>query len=158
MDPEGAFGGVIDIGFDHPSAWPHEARGDQPFVKAGKDQLTSELCRSGDARFIRATLTLPIRGSDEALIVALWAEVPNPAFYAYLDLLDGGPVPNDCAARLANDLSPLADLGSAVTLTFGDGTERPQMTHAKTKDISLDELLDLYEATGTLDRSALKPS
>ncbi|ATG47395.1 hypothetical protein CEW89_07330 [Celeribacter ethanolicus] len=157
-DPEGAFGGVIDIGFDHPSEWLHEPRGDQPFVKAGEDQLASELCRLGNKRYLRATLALPIRGSDEALMVALWAEVPHPAFYAYLELLDGGPVPAETPASLANDLSPMAALNSAVTLTFGDGAARPQVEAIETKEISLDQLLDLYEATGTLDRSALKPT
>ncbi|WP_434286548.1 DUF2199 domain-containing protein [Celeribacter sp. SCSIO 80788] len=157
-DPEGAFGGVIDIGFDHPSVWPHATRGDAPFVKEGDDQLASELCRLGDARYLRATLTLPIRGADEALMVALWVAVPHDVFYAYLELLDGGPVPAETPAHLANDLSPLLALDSAVTLTFGDGSARPQVEELETKEISLDQLLDLYEATGTLDRSALKPS
>lgn len=157
-DPEGAFGGVIDIGFDHPSDWPHEERGEQPFVKVDADQLTSELCRFEDARYLRATLALPIRGSEEALMIALWVEVPHPAFYAYIDLLDGGPVPDDTLATLANDLSPLLPQDSALTLSFGDGTERPTVTSETVKDISLDQLIELYEATGTLDRSALKPS
>ncbi|WP_321362836.1 DUF2199 domain-containing protein [uncultured Celeribacter sp.] len=158
MDPDGPFGGLIDIGFDHPSDWPHEARGEAPFVKAGDDQLASELCRLDDRRFLRATLALPVRGSEEALMVALWVEVPHAVFYAYLDLLDGGAVPDTTPATLANDLSPLAVQGSQVTLGFGDGTARPEAISAEAKDISLDQLIDLYEATGTLERSALKSS
>lgn len=158
MDPNGPFGGVIDIGFDHPSDWPHEARGDQPFVKEGTDQLASELCRLDEARFLRAGVSLPIRGSDEALIIALWAEVPHPMFYAYLELLEGGPVPSATLATLANDLSPLIAQDSPLTLSFGDGTERPQVTLEGATDISLDDLLALYEATGTLSRADLNPS
>ncbi|SFI58408.1 DUF2199 domain-containing protein [Celeribacter neptunius] len=151
-------GGVIDIGFDHPSDWPHEARGEAPFVKAGEDQLASELCRFADGRYLCATLALPIRGSAEALMVALWVEVPHPVFYAYLELLDGGAVPGDTLATLANDLSPLAPQDSPVTLSFGDGTARPSVTLEAIPDISLDQLIDLYEASGTLARSAFKPS
>ena len=158
MAPDGPFGGLIDIGFDHPSDWPHEARGEAPFVKAGDDQLASELCRLDDRRFLRATLALPLRGSDEALMVALWVEVPHAVFYAYLDLLDGGAVPETTLATLANDLLPLAGQETPVTLHFGDGTERPVAALDGVGDISLDQLLDLYEATGTLERSALKSS
>lgn len=157
MDPDGPYGGVIDIGFDHPSDWPHAARGDQDFVKQDADQLTSELCRYGAQRYLRAALSLPIRGSEEQLMIALWVEVPHPVFYAYLALLEGGPVPNDTLATLANDLTPLAPQDAPVTLTFGDGSARPDAS-LETPDISLDHLIDLYDASGTLDRSALKPS
>ncbi|WP_417256073.1 DUF2199 domain-containing protein [Celeribacter halophilus] len=158
MDPDGPFGGLIDIGFDHPSDWPHEPRGDQPFVKAGDDQLASELCRLDDARYLCATLALPVRGAEEVLMIALWVEVPHPVFYAYLDLLNGGAVPESTLATLANDLSPVAAQDSPVTLEFGDGTQRPLATLDGLPDLSLDQLLDLYEASGTLARSALKPS
>ncbi|MCA0045298.1 DUF2199 domain-containing protein [Celeribacter litoreus] len=157
-DPDGPYGGVIDIGFDHPSDWPHGERGDQPFVKAGDDQLASELCRLDDARYLRAMLTLPIRGSEEAVMVALWVEVPHPVFYAYLDLLDGAPVPEPTLATLANALMPVAEQDTAVTLDFGDGSERPTAALDGIAEISLDQLLDLYEASGTVSRSDLKPS
>lgn len=147
--------GIIDIGFDHPSDWPHGARGDAPFVKEGADQLTSELCRAGERRFIRAALSLPIRGSDEALMVALWAEVPHTLFYAYLDTLDGGAPPAQTEATLANDLAPVVALNTAFSLEFGDGTTRPAAKFTPDKDISLDELLALYEASGTLNRDDL---
>lgn len=147
--------GVIDIGFDNPSDWPHGPRGDALFVKEGADQLTSELCRTGERRFIRAGLSLPIRGSDEALMVALWVDVPHALFYAYLDTLDGGTVPDQTAATLANDLSPVATQNTALTLEFGDGTTRPIATFTPAKDISLDDLIALYEASGTLTRGDL---
>ncbi|WP_417247922.1 DUF2199 domain-containing protein [Celeribacter sp.] len=151
-------GGVIDIGFDHPSEWPHSERGDAPFVKEGEDQLTSELCRAGDLRYLRAVLSLPIRGSEEALGVALWIEVPHTVFYAYLDHLDGGTLPANELGILANDITPLADMGSPVTLAFETDGARPQAGIDGLADISLDHLLDLYEASGTLARSDLKPS
>ena len=155
MDTNGPFGGVIDIGFDHPSEWPHAPRGDLAFVKEGADQLVSELCRLGEARYLRATLTLPIRGAEDALVIALWAEVPHPVFYAYLQHLDGGPLPEDTLASLANDLSPLAAQDSALTLSFGDGSERPSVTRTGIADMSFDDLLALYEASGTLARAEL---
>lgn len=151
-------GGVMDVGFDHPSQWPHGARGDQPFVKEGDDQLASELCRYGNQRFLCATLTLPIRGSDDHVVIALWADVPHDAFYAYLDSFDGTAAPAPCDAKLASDLGPIAKAGAEITLTFSGGEARPVASLASgATDISLDHLIDLYEATGTLDRSDLSP-
>ena len=153
-----AQGGVVDIGFDHPSDWPHKARGSADFVKQGADQLTAELCRAGDARYLRAALTLPIRGSDDALNIALWAEVPHAVFYAYLDLLEGGAVPAATLATLANDPSPIAAQDSPLELDFADGTARPVAVIDAQPDISLEQLIDLYTASGTLDRSAFTQS
>lgn len=147
--------GVIDIGFDHPSDWPHAARETQDFIKVDEDQLTSELCRHGDARAIRVTLALPIRGSDETLYVAHWAEVAQPVFYAYIDLLNGANSPTATLGTLANDLAPLALQDSPIALDFGDGTSRPVAKLEGRDDIGLDDLLALYEAAGTLTRDDL---
>ncbi|WP_439104653.1 DUF2199 domain-containing protein [Celeribacter marinus] len=152
-----AQGGVIDIGFDHPSDWPHDTRGDAAFVKAGDDQLTAELCRLGTDRFVRATVMLPVRGSDEAVGIALWAQVPPDTFYAYLDTFEGGPAPETSVATLANDLPPIATPDAALTLAFGDDNTRPSAAiEGGPTDISLDDLIALYEATGTLAHGALK--
>lgn len=151
-------GGVIDIGFDHPSDWPHAPRGEAPFVKEGDDQLASELCRLGDERYLRIALSLPIRGAEDAVGIAAWAQVPHAVFYAYLEMIDGGAAPEQTLGTLANDLGPLTAQDSPLTLSFGDGTTRPAATIETVPDISLDQLLDLYEASGTLDRSALKPA
>lgn len=91
-------------------------------------------------------------------MVAIWVEVPHAAFYGYLELLDGGAVPETTLATLANDLAPVAAQDAPMTLAFGDGQERPVATLEGLSGISLDQLLDLYEASGTLDRNALKPS
>lgn len=149
-------GGVLDIGFDHPSAWTHGERGAEPFVKVGEDQLASELCRFGADRFLCATLTLPIRGSDEHVVFALWVKVPDAGFYAYIETFDGGAAPAPFPGKLSSDLGPLANLGCDVVLSFADAAARPtaQLTHGTT-DISLDQLIDLYEATGTLSRDDL---
>ncbi|SEK71485.1 DUF2199 domain-containing protein [Pacificibacter marinus] len=152
-------GGVMDIGFDHPSAWPHGERGDQPFVKLGDDQLASELCRFGEDRFICATLALPIRGSDEHVVFALWVKVPNEGFYAYIETFDGAASPAPFDGKLSSDLGPLANLGAKVSLEFNDTSTRPTATLAQgATDISLDDLIDLYEATGTLSRDDLSKS
>jgi hypothetical protein len=126
-------------------------------VKAGDDQLASELCRFGDQRFICATLSLPIRGSDDHVVIALWAEVPHEGFYAYIKSLDGGATPAPLAANLSSDLGSICTQGTEIKLSFEIGEARPAATLAAITDISLDHLIDLYEATGTLDRSDLKP-
>jgi len=152
-------GGVMDIGFDHPAAWTHAPRNETPFVKEGDDQLASELCRFGDQRFICATLTLPIRGSDDHVVLALWVKVQDASFYAYIETFDGGDLPAACDGQLSSDLGPFAALSSAVSLSFTDAAARPTATLDNgAKDISFDQLLDLYEATGTLSRDDLSKS
>lgn len=152
-------GGVMDIGFDHPSAWSHAERGAEPFVKVGDDQLASELCRHGADRFICATLTLPIRGTEEHVVFALWVKVPDTGFYAYIETFDGGALPDALDGKLSSDLGPVAALGTPVALSFTDAAARPTavLTDGAT-DISFDHLLDLYEATGTLSRDDLSAS
>lgn len=152
-------GGVLDIGFDHPAAWTHGPREDQPFVKVGDDQLASELCRHDTDRFICATLTLPIRGSDDHVVLALWVKVPDAGFYAYIETFDGGALPDAMTGLLSSDLGPVAALGAKVGLSFADAATRPTATLTEgATDISLDHLIDLYEATGTLSRDDLSKS
>ncbi|PJE29816.1 hypothetical protein SAMN06297129_2781 [Pseudooceanicola antarcticus] len=158
------FGGVFDIGFDMPSAWPHaEPTAEAPEVSAGEDRLAPELCRLGEARFLHAILPLPIRGSDEVLYLAPWAEVPSESFYAYLDHISDGAPFTGSPARLANDL-PLfpGSLGQEVTLEPGGEGARPlilatdgPLAEAQDEGISLDQLIDLYAAAGQDIRQAL---
>ncbi|RPE71124.1 hypothetical protein EDD53_0237 [Pacificibacter maritimus] len=149
-------GGVMDIGFDHPSAWTHGERGAEPFIKVGDDQLASELCRFSDQRFICAALTLAIRGSEDHVIFAIWVKVPDDCFYAYVETFDGGPAPETAVGKLSSELGPVAPLGAAVALTFSDRESRPKaQLFGGATDISLDDLLALYEATGTVNRDDL---
>jgi hypothetical protein len=57
---------------------------------------------------------------------------------------------------LSSDLGPVAALGAKVDLSFADAATRPTATLTEgATDISLDHLIDLYEATGTLSRDDL---
>lgn len=158
------FGGVFDIGFDTPSAWTHAApTEDTPEVVAGEDRLSPELCRLGEARFIHAILPMPIRGSDETLYLAPWTQVAPEVFYAYLDHITDGTPMEPAEGRLANDL-PLfpGSLGDGVSLEPGGEGARPlliavdgPLAEAQDEGLSLDGLIDLYEAAGQDIREAL---
>ena len=143
-----AAGGPIDIGCDEPSLWPHGARGDAPVLRVQDDQLAADLCRMGDARLLRCTLTLPILGADESVGFALWAEVDHPTFYAYLDLLDGGAPPALAPAKLANGLGDHIALQCPIILDFGDGSARPAALLTPMPPLSLDALMTLYAQAG----------
>lgn len=151
------FGGVFDIGFDMPDAWPHAEPDDEtPEVVAGPDRLAPELCRLGDSRFLHVILPLPIRGADETLFLAPWAEVAAATFYGYLDhIADGAPFVA-AEGKLANDLPLFPDsLSAPMTLQPGGDGARPlllasdgPLADAQDAGISFDQLLDLYTATG----------
>jgi hypothetical protein len=156
------FSGVFDIGFDHPSPWPHAERGDAPFAKEGEDQLTADLCRCGDQRFVRAVISLPIQGSDdEHLHISPWVALPADRFYAYLDSFDGSsdaPLP-DTPATLANQLPSFeteTEDAAPVLLHFPGPEARPiaiaqgdsALALAQENGISFDQLLDIYAAFG----------
>lgn len=143
-------GGLVDIGFEEPTAWTHGERGDQPVLKVGEDQLAADLCRFGERRFLRVTAQVPIRGSDEALGLSIWAAVSPEVFYAYLDMIDGGDNPPAANARLANDLGTLAGLGDGMELDFTEADARPTATglDVQSTGIDLDTLFALYADVG----------
>lgn len=151
------FDGIYDIGFDHPAQWPHPAREDQPFVKVGADQLSPDLCRLGEARMLRALLTLPVQGTDEALHITPWVQVSPDLFYAYLETWDApdAPLPAPAPGQLANQVPDLAEQASTVSLSFPARDARPVLSatdgplhQAQHQGISFDQLLDLYAACG----------
>lgn len=151
------FSGVYDISYDHPAHWPHAERGDQPFVKAGDDQLTADLCRVGDTRLLRAVLSLPIQGADDVIHLTPWVAVPDETFYAYLDTSDSdtAPLPPAAPAVLDNDVPTLAQTGTALTVHFETRESLPRiatpegtLANALQNGLSFDQLLDLYAACG----------
>lgn len=149
------FSGIFDIGFDHPADWPHGERGDAPFIKEGPDQLSPDLCRTGEARYLRVVLELPVQGAEETVYVTPWAQVPDQMFYAYLDSWDdpSAPLPAEGEVLLANDLPALE--AETLTLRFPGADQRPTaiasggvLASAQAHGISFDQLLDLYAACG----------
>ena len=155
------FSGVFDIGFDHPTQWPHQPREDQPFVKQGDDQLTADLCRAGDQRFVRVVMSFPVQGAEEEVMhITPWAELGPEAFYAYLDTFDGSgaPVVEDAPAALANQLPGFEDETEdalPILLHFPGPDARPialaqggKLADAQENGISFDQLLDIYAAFG----------
>lgn len=154
------FSGVFDLGFDHPSTWPHEARGEEAFVKVGEDQLSPDLCRQGEDRFVRVVLSFPIQGADDVFHMTPWARLEPDAFYAYLDTFDGRDAPaiDECPAELANILPGFeADTEEPlpVMLIFPGAEARPvamassgALAKAQEDGISFDQLLDIYAAFG----------
>ncbi len=151
------FSGIFDIGFDHPDSWPHGAPRDagQAELQVGDDKLSADLCKLGDDRFVCAMLSLPVRGADESVNLAVWALVPNEAFYAYIDFATGETEAfPTCEALLVNAL-PGFDGETTCTLTEGAKGERPiliaqdgPLKVAQEGGISFDDLLDLYAGCG----------
>lgn len=151
------FSGIYDLGFDHPSDWSHSERGDDPFIKAGDDQLSPDLCRHGENRYLRAVLTLPVQGADESALITPWVRVSRDIFYGYLETWDdpSAPLPPSAEASLANELPGLAALGTVVTVGFPNRDTRPVLTSSvgalhqvMTQGVSFGQLLDLYAAFG----------
>ena len=152
------FSGLIDFAFAQPDAWPHAAPSpENPEILAGEDRLSSDLCRLGEDRFLCAILTLPVRGSDEAVHFALWVAVTPDTFYAYLDAATGeGPPFEGGEGWLMNDLPGYeSDVPLACTLAPGAPGERPRLmlkdgplAALQQDGISFDALLDLYAALG----------
>lgn len=152
------FSGLIDFGFAQPDAWPHDAPTDaMPEVAAGQDRLSPDLCRIGEDRFLCALLTLPVRGSDEAVHFALWVAVAPDTFYAYLNAATGeGPAFEGGDGWLMNDLPGYeSDEPIACRLRPGAPGERPRIAISQgplavlQKDgIGFDALLGLYADLG----------
>ncbi len=150
-----SFGGLIDIGYDAPEDWPHALPEPGGVVEVGADRLFSELCRLGERRFLRAHLAVPLRGAEDAVHLAPWAEVAPDDFYAALDRIARSEASETrMQAMLANTLpGPLQDL-SAGTLIDTGAEARPDFAPAGdaaavlTDGLSFDVVLDLYAEIG----------
>ncbi|MBO9409549.1 DUF2199 domain-containing protein [Shimia sp. R9_1] len=154
-----SFGGLIDIGYDHPDPWPHgDLQGcGQEVLEVGDDKLSADLCRCDGLRFVRAMLALPIRGSDEAVQFVIWAHLADADFYRYLDDATGEtPGFEGCTAWLMNDIPGFeSETPLEGALIAGGAQERPRLSlkdgplaEAQKAGITFDALLDLYAATG----------
>ncbi|MBO9477777.1 DUF2199 domain-containing protein [Shimia sp. R11_0] len=156
-----SFGGIVDIGFDHPDCWTHEAltENDTETVTVDADFLTPDLCRFEGLHFVHAVLPLPVRGSTDTFFFGVWASVAEADFKAYVqDATSEAPGFEGCAAWLMNDL-PGFETTQALSchLTAPETpVERPRLmvqdgplAQAQAEGISFDHLLDIYAASGT---------
>jgi hypothetical protein len=156
------FNGIFDLGFDAPDDWPHGPAPMGEHLVIGEDFLTPELCRIGDRLFLRATLSLPVRGAEDHVTFGTWVETGPDTFRAYVE---AGEAPGDTPAPslpdsqglLANALPGFEQdsLETAARITMATAEERPRLqvedgplSEAQTKGISFDELLDIYAAAG----------
>ncbi|MCW8843680.1 MAG: DUF2199 domain-containing protein, partial [Rhodobacteraceae bacterium] len=152
------FSGLIDFAYAHPDAWPHaEPTPDTPVIAVGADRLSPDLCRLGEDRCLCALLSLPVRGSDEAVHFALWVAVAPETFYAYLEAAtDDRAAFHGGQGWLMNDLPGYASEDPiACTLIPGGPGERPRIAVSdgplatlSAEGIGFDALLDLYAALG----------
>lgn len=160
------FSGVFDIGFDHPDCWPHGSPRDlgQSELHVGDDKLSGDLCRFQEERFVCGLLSLPIKGSDEVLTLAVWASVTPYTFYRYIDFATSEAAAfTPCPAWLMNDLPLFASEDPiGCEMRQGDDGQRPRfvitdgpLAQAQAEGISFDQLLDIYAATGTEVRAHL---
>ncbi|SMP30434.1 DUF2199 domain-containing protein [Shimia sagamensis] len=160
------FSGVFDIGFDHPDCWPHDSPRDlrQSELQVGDDKLSGDLCRFQEHRFLCSLLSLPIKGSDEALELAVWASVTPDTFYRYIDFATGETL--EFASSLASLMNDLPLFGNVAPIGCeirqGEEGQRPRLfaiegplAQAQAEGISFDQLLDIYAATGTEVRAHL---
>ncbi|SFQ51939.1 hypothetical protein SAMN05421853_10825 [Roseivivax halotolerans] len=152
-----SFGGLIDIGFGAPDDWPFAEPEAGDVVAEGEDKLSSELCRLGARRFLRAHLAFPVRGAEDAVHLAPWAEVAPEDFYEALDRIEAGEsAERSIPATLANILpAPVPGLFTG-NLILGAPDTRPRfapdpgsvLAEAASGGLSFDALLDLYAGLG----------
>ncbi|MEL7515580.1 MAG: DUF2199 domain-containing protein [Pseudomonadota bacterium] len=157
------FGGVFDIGCDHPDPWPHGSLRDTDHetLVVGQDKLSSDLCAFAGGYYIRCILPLPVLGSDQSFAYGVWASVKDENFNAYVNAWQNDDYSDfpGCFAWLMNDLPGWAiEDWLPCGLETGDGGDRPvlwvhedrhPLATAQREGITFDRLLDLYAAAGT---------
>ena len=156
------FGGIMDIGYDHPDSWSHGNRQEsgEETLKVDDDQLGSDLCRHCEHRFVRGVLKLPIKGSDEVFGFGVWSSLHPDNFDAYVAAW-GKPEEADLGpwfGWMSNKLPLYGEGFLEARVEPRGGNERPVITveaegHPLTRDqsqgISFDRLLDIYGAAGS---------
>ncbi|OUS22035.1 hypothetical protein DI396_05910 [Litorivita pollutaquae] len=152
------FSGIFDLGYPHPDAWTH-AVDDSGDTEIAGDRLNADLCRVGEACFLRCVLMIPVQGTDEMFGFGAWAQVSRDVFDGYLATYDEPP--RDFAggnALLANLLPGFTEddmIPVILSPVARDAGTRPMMmaeagdlATAQTDGISFDRLLDIYAEAG----------
>lgn len=150
----------MDVGYDHPDAWPHASfrRTGGP-VAVGQDLLMADFCSVGDRFYLRGLLSLPIMGTDSTFAYGPWAEVAPKTFQDYRRTFgtDAEASLGRRAAHLANALPGFTgSLGLGLEVHFLGGTDRPRLEATASSDlreaqiegINFDLLLDIYASFG----------
>jgi hypothetical protein len=156
-----SFSGVFAVVFDHPDSWPHahyRGNGGED-VQVGDDHLSADLCQLGRTVFIRGVVPIPLKGADQAFSFGAWAAISIESFQAYLHAWGTAQELHihPCSGKLANKLAVYQDgFPQSVNVVFGGGQARPTFLAVEGSlaldqefGITFDELLDLYEASGT---------
>ncbi|MEL7027333.1 MAG: DUF2199 domain-containing protein [Pseudomonadota bacterium] len=154
------FSGVFDIGFDHPDPWPHGHRGatGKTTLEVGDDRLSADYCTLQEHRFIRATLPLPIIGSDTTFCFGPWVMVSDADFITYLQAEGGVGEFVSCEGLVINtlpgiamdrvlpcDMRPSSDAQARPEVRVHPG---PPLAQWQDDGITFNHLLDIYAAAG----------
>jgi hypothetical protein len=166
---KGVRGGEFDLDVDRPAAWTggEPVSGDDDFDP--NNFLSDDFCIIDDTHFfIRGVVELPILGGGgKSLGYAIWVELSRASFAAYFKALDA-PDPSsvgNLTGNFANQLAGFAGtLGQTCTVRLRGGGFRPlvmlnsdehPLARQQRSGITLDRMLDLYEAVGVELRPAL---
>lgn len=156
-------GGLTDIGYDHPDPWPHGALRDtgEDILRVGEDQLGTDICILDGNAYIRGVLPLPIIGTTQRFCFGVWASLSKERFEKYIeaDVAEGFSQFNGCFGWVMNGL-PYFDFPDPfpADIEWGkDPSVRPEIwvhqgahpvTALQHSGITLDQLLDIYAASG----------
>ncbi len=154
-------GGVFDVAFSCPEAWP--AEGDPPAPNSNAlregDVLTEDFCKIGATRYIRGRFPLKIDGTDRTFGFALWVEVERPDYNAVVAASKGSAPPPEAPFKgwLANQLVG-ADMTASLCAVQAQGDNKRPTIVVQDEDhtfynlqrggITFDMLLELYAALG----------
>ncbi len=164
-----SYGGIFDIGYDHPDIWTHGNLRDsgQEVLGAGEDLLTYDLCHFDGNFFVRCTLPIPVIGTGESFAYGAWGSVSEATFRQYCETYDDETGFEGGFSWLSNSL-PGWDAGDPLPCNLRPGAagKRPvlyvqeesghSLAEAQRIGITFDRLLDLYEASGTNVRKHLE--
>lgn len=156
------FAGMFEIEFGHPEQWRHQSLrvSGQSTLEIGGDRLTEDLCQVGDSFFIRASLELPLLGSDQPLTYSPWVGVTVDNFKLHLESRQSGDFSgfSECNGWLMNYI-PGWDQNNWLPASLGFSSEapRPKLTvfphhhplaAAQRNGVDFDRVLDLFAAAG----------
>lgn len=157
-----SFGGIFNIDYDHPDAWPHgEYRNNvgEP-IKVGHDFLGSDFCWANGDVFIRGLVEIPIVGTEMRFGFGVWSTLHPANAKAYFEVFGTEQELGlgTCFGWLSNDLPVYGTGGFLQTsVNFQGNGKRPlftvfdentQLSSDQLTGISFDQLLDIYAACG----------
>ena len=151
---------ILSFAYDRPSMYLSDAKVEENYrlLETDGDILTEDFCRLDKYRFIRSTLSFPLQGLPDQLVIGVWATTSITNFDRMVEQFDIGQQGDigDMGSWLANAVPANTETPVAVIMRPQNMRQRPQilfqddhpLSKAQRLGLTFDEFANLLSSFG----------